>query len=811
MNDIPGYIKLFSSMIMGKIPEPFKFLWIHKDGTERWGEGYFCFLRRGRKKVGIQAILKNITELKQAEEERRVYETGIKNAHDGIAFTKLNGDMLHFNAAACKIFGFTPAEMKKINISKFSATSGGKKKLEESIREKGEFSGEIIGVRKNGEMFPAILSVSIVNDEKGNPMGRMGVFRDITERMQVEEELRGSEERFRSLVEASPDGITLTDLDGKILMCNPQTMILHGFENMEELVGKSSLEFISPEDQQKAMDNLEKTFQEGTVRNIEYALLKKDGTLYPGELSSSLILDKKGKPMAFMAVIRDITEQKQAEKALQKSEEKYRTLLESITDSVYVLDRDWRHIMVNDAASDFVKIPKEKLLTNKLPDLFPGIKQTSFFKTFERVMKTRIPDIVVDEFTFEDGRKDWYEVHVYPVPEGILCISRNITKRISAEKEKDRLQAQLVQSEKMAGIGTLTSGIAYEFNNLLQIMSGHTEFAQRTQKPEDMEEALEIVGNTSDRVSKIIKDLLTFSRRDALERELSSIPELIDFVLSMTEEHLKKHNIKVVREYGKVPNVEVNKDEVQQVFLNMVTNARDAMLLKGGKLEIGIKKVKDNVEISFTDSGIGIEEENLGRVFEPFYTTKGAVGGDAKTQGIGLGLSVSYGIVERHGGMIEVESKAQKKTTFTVRLPARVEKAEKRVVKEKKEVKVKKTKPVKVLVIDDEEEILKMFTKWLSAEGHQVKSVLTGEKAIGLVKKESFDIVFLDIVMPGIPAIDTLAEIKELSPKTKIFMITGKLVDKELWKELKAKGASGYLQKPFKIENIKNCLAKIRD
>jgi signal transduction histidine kinase len=118
---------------------------------------------------------------------------------------------------------------------------------------------------------------------------------------------------------------------------------------------------------------------------------------------------------------------------------------------------------------------------------------------------------------------------------------------------------------------------------------------------------------------------LTFSSKEALERKIRSIPELIDFVLSMTEEQLKKNNITVVREYGRVPKVKVIHGEIQQVFLNMVTNARDAMLPKGGNLEIGIKKVKDNVEISFTDTGKGIEEENLSRVFEPFYTTKGAV------------------------------------------------------------------------------------------------------------------------------------------------------------------------------------------
>ncbi len=396
-------------------------------------------------------------------------------------------------------------------------------------------------------------------------------------------------------------------------------------------------------------------------------------------------------------------------------------------------------------------------------------------------------------------------------PRGAIITEQDITERKLAEEEKESLQAQLIQSDKMAGIGTLASGIAHEFNNLLQIMSGHSEFALRTKKTEVMEEALDIVMNTTVRTKKIIEDVLSFSKSGAPEKELCDIAELIKSVLSMTEEQSKKNNIRAVIKYGRVPKLEVNKTEIQQVFLNMVTNARDAMLPKGGKLEIGLKRVKDNIEISFTDTGIGILEENLGRVFEPFYTTKGAVGGDTKTQGVGLGLSVSYGIVERHGGTIEVESETGKETTFTIRLPVTIEKTKERVVKEKKEVKAEKIKPRNVLVVDDEEEICKMMEKWLSAEGHKVKSALTGEKALNLFKKEHFDIVFLDIVMPGMLAIDALAEIKGISPKTKTFMISGKLVDKELWKELKAEGASGYLQKPFKIENIKDCIAKIRD
>ncbi len=235
----------------------------------------------------------------------------------------------------------------------------------------------------------------------------------------------------------------------------------------------------------------------------------------------------------------------------------------------------------------------------------------------------------------------------------------------------------------------------------------------------------------------------------------------------------------------------------------MVTNARDAMMPKGGSLEIGVKQVGENVEVSFTDTGKGIKDENLRRVFEPFYTTQVAVEEDSWLQGIGLGLSVSYRIVKRHGGIIEVESEIGKGSIFTVRLPAQAEKTEEKREEMKAE---EETKPLNILVVDDEEDICKMFTKWLSLDGHNAKSVLKGQEAIELVKKDGFNFVFLDVVMPGIASIDVLKEIKKISPETKVVMITDTLMDKALLDELIQKGALGYLQKPFRIEDIKEII-----
>ena len=384
----------------------------------------------------------------------------------------------------------------------------------------------------------------------------------------------------------------------------------------------------------------------------------------------------------------------------------------------------------------------------------------------------------------------------------------DITERKKAEEEREKLRAQLIHSAKMAAVGTLASGIAHEFNNLLQIMIGNAEFAQGAKKPENIRQGLNIILDTSDKAGKIIKDLLTFSKPKVSQKELCDITAPIESVLSLTENQLKKHNMRVVRKYEKIPMVEINKTEIQLVFLEIVINARDTMLPKGGKLEICVKRVKENAEVSFNDTGKGIEEENLNKVFEPFYTTKGTLGAST-VPGTGLGLSVSYGIIHSHGGEIEAKSQVGQGTTFTIRLPVKEVGPKKRIIKQRKKKEVKSARLINILVVDDEEKICKILADWLSGDGHRVKSVLSGKKAIDLVRNEYFNVVFLDIIMLGIPGNIVLEEVKKVSPKTKVVMMTGKIMNYHLLKELRQKGASACIQKPFGIEEIREVLLSL--
>jgi len=490
-------------------------------------------------------------------------------------------------------------------------------------------------------------------------------------------------------------------------------------------------------------------------------------------------------------------------KKIKESERKYRNLFEMSKDAIYIT-RDEIIVDVNQAFLDLFKTAKTEIIGTNIRNRYINpedvnkvkrkMEEQGFVKDFEvRLKKKDGTGINCTATTFLRRGKEGSIV-------GIQGIIRDNTK----QKE---LQNQLIQSEKMAAIGTLTSGFAHEFNNLIQIMRGYTEFAHQTKKIEDMTEALEVVLKISDKSSDIIKDLLSFSSNKTIQKEKADIVGIMESILSLIEDQLEKMNIKIKREYEELHAVDVNKGEIQQVFLNIINNARDAMMPKGGKLEVKIKKENDNALISIKDTGRGIKKNEMMKLFEPFYTTKREEENEFK--GTGLGLSVSYAIVKRHKGRIEVESEEGKWSVFTVRIPTKTTKEVKTGKKEKTKEK-KNSRALKILAVDDEEEIGRMLEKWIIREGHEFTTVNSGRKAVNQVKKTNFDIIFLDLVMPGLSGEETLTEIKKISPETKVVIMTGKLKDTQFLEELIHKGADSYIRKPFTMKEIFDSIKKFR-
>jgi signal transduction histidine kinase/DNA-binding response OmpR family regulator len=234
--------------------------------------------------------------------------------------------------------------------------------------------------------------------------------------------------------------------------------------------------------------------------------------------------------------------------------------------------------------------------------------------------------------------------------------------------ELKRSQQELIQSSKLAAVGTLAAGVAHEFNNLLAAISGHAQLGLASEDTRDIKESLKVVVDSVDRAKRITANLLTFASRQEPRMTMADVVEAVQNPLQLMERELEKSNIRLVRKFSKVRPTLCDSGQISQVCLNLLTNARDAMLPGGGILTVEVKEEGDDILIVFSDTGCGIPDQVMDKLFEPFVTTKGPLGG-GQTAGTGLGLSVSYGIVKNHGGAIEVDTQTGKGSTFTVRLP----------------------------------------------------------------------------------------------------------------------------------------------
>lgn len=643
---------------------------------ERWIETKLVPIRKDDSEIdAVMGVSRDITERKEAEEKIREneerYRSLVETSPDAIMLANINGKVIMANKQAATLLGFeNEKELFDLNARNFIHPDDLQRALtnkENDVRQGIIAKLEFRLLKKNGQSFLADIRATTLTDTSGNPTAFMAVLRDITERKKAEDKVRESEERYRRLVETSPDAIIVTGADMKVVMANKQAAILYGTKSEADLIGLNVMNFVAPEDRVLADFGTLETLKSGRSAIREYKLVKKDGSTYSGEITASLLTDAKGNPIGFLGITRDITERKQAEERLRESEERFRTLANATQEAIFIHESE-QILEVNQMATQMTGFTAEELTKKKIWDLVhPDFRELSqekvesgYDKTFESIGLRK------------DGSIHPSEVFVKRIPykgqNVVVAAVRDISERKRAEMERRRLQEQLILADRMASLGQLVLGMAHEFNNVFGGLRGYAQLSQMPGKENRLRELPDLVIEMVDRAQGITENLLGFSERFYPSIGRVSPGEMIQSILKLIRKDLEIGRIRVNMNVPKEFAVKTDGGKLQQVLLSIIINARQAMP-QGGDLSFDLKEQSGKVYLQVKDTGQSIPKESLSRVFDPFFTTKGPLGG-GNIPGTGLGLSLSYGIMQSLGGEIEVESKEGQGSTFSIVLPA---------------------------------------------------------------------------------------------------------------------------------------------
>ena len=472
--------------------------------------------------------------------------------------------------------------------------------------------------------------------------------------------LAESKEKLRLTIESVAEGITVTDLAGNVLQVNEAVVGMHGYDNKEELIGRSAFEFIAERDRTRAIKNLKRTLDDGYARNIEYVFLTRDGQEFDAELSASVLKDASGNPVGFVAVTEDITERKRAADKLKAQKQLIDRILATMPNAVLVIDKDLRVTLANRAFYDSFNMEGDQVEGRPVGDV---ISIANLSEAIAEVLTHREAQREL-EFRHKVGDCDRILVATMIAmgTEEVLLILNDLTD------ERER-QERLYLTDRLASVGEMASGIAHELNNPLTSVIGLSQLLAEEDISDDAKEDVEAIYSEAQRAAGVVRNLLTFARKHVPVRQLAQINKVLDDMLKLRAYEHRVNNIQVDTRFApELPEIMVDYFQMQQVFLNIILNAEAAMIEahNQGTLTITTERIDNTIKVSFTDDGPGIAEDNLSRLFNPFFTTK-EVG-----KGTGLGLSICYGIVTGHGGKIYAQSELGKGATFVVELPINV-------------------------------------------------------------------------------------------------------------------------------------------
>ncbi|MBU0676117.1 MAG: PAS domain S-box protein [Proteobacteria bacterium] len=806
-------------------PFEMNYAFFRRDGSEAYLHTIGQVIRDEKgAPVRMVGVVQDITEQRRAEILLMASEdkcrTIFDKANDGILITDIEKNrFVEANRTIGKMLGYTKEELFALGVDDIHLPQDLPAVRDVFARQlRGELSlAENVPVkRKDNSLFFADINAAVMNI--GGRACLLGVFRDVTERRLVEETLKAQGQRLAESQRIAHIGSWEHNLETNQAIWSDELFRLLGLDPQKDHEDFDLFfSMIHPEDQPQLKGAIEETLRSQKPFNVEYRFNRNDGQSRILHAQAELIPDSSGKLVVLSGTGQDITERKLAEEKIRRSEEYVRNILDTVDEGFIVVDRSYRIMSANRAYCSAFGVPVDQVLGRYCFEVSHKLEMPCHEAGEEcsvnRVFATGLPHTTFHRHEDAEGSTTYVETKAFPLRDETGAVTQ-VIETINDITEKRLLEEERLKVQKLEAIGTLAGGIAHDFNNLLQGVFGYISLAKMgTGLNRETNEFLEEAEKALNLTVNLTTQLLTFSKGGKPVKRSANLGPVVEngvrFSLSGSST-----GCCIVQEDDLWP-VEMDEGQISQVIQNIILNASQAMA-EGGRVEVSLRNIPSGdpvlpdglavgpyVEVAVRDEGIGIQEKNLTKIFDPYFTTK--------TKGSGLGLATSYSIIKNHDGRIMVASTPGEGTTFHLFLPASetIQADDQPIVVNNEPI-----RPGKILIMDDEPMVCSIAGAMIKSLGHQVDYASNGEEAIdtyrvAMQKEEPFDVVILDLtIRGGMGGEETIRRLLAMNPEVVVVVSSG-YADSPILANYREYGFKAILSKPYTLKNLESVIQAV--